>query len=246
MYSLAQFALQFCPQLLPTMATSLAIAVFAKKKYRCEALAQLIAKRTQELVVPLTRPDSIVLNRCRKILIDSDMNLQSELELIHTITVQNPHAMVVVLGSAESAEDIAKFAEAGACGYVPADADFEEMLAIVLSAARGEFICPPRINHKLFRQLATLAQNRGLCVQDAELSIRERQVVSLWGHSLSKKEIATRLCVSEYTVKSHVHRIRKKLTNHGLFAEAQRSLLTLTDSFPAESPKVLVGSKSFT
>ena len=126
------------------MATSLAIAVFAKKKYRCEALAQLIAKRTQELVVPLTRPDSIVLNRCRKILIDSDMNLQSELELIHTITVQNPHAMVVVLGSAESAEDIAKFAEAGACGYVPADADFEEMLAIVLSAAIGEFICPPR------------------------------------------------------------------------------------------------------
>ncbi len=206
------------------MATSLAIALFAMKKYRGQALAQSITERTQDPVVPLTRPDPIVLNRCCKILIESDMNLEGELELIHTITVQNPDAVVVVLGSTESAEDIAKLAEAGACGYVPADADFEEMLAIVQSVAKGEFICPPRINHKLFRQLAALAQNRELCVlQDAGLTTRERQVVSLLGHSLSKREIADRLCVSECTVKSHVHRVRKKLANKGLFVENQRA-----------------------
>ncbi len=197
------------------MATSLAIAVIAMKKYRSEALAQSIIERTQDPVVPLTKPDPIFLNRCRKILIESDINLQGELELIQTIMIENPNAVVVVLGSTESPEDIAKLAGAGACGYVPADADFEEMLAIVRSAAKGEFICPPRINHKLFRQLAALAQYRELCVlQDAGLTIRERQVVSLLGNSLNKREIANRLCVSECTVKSHVNRVRKKLAEN--------------------------------
>lgn len=200
------------------MATSLAIAVLAMKKYRGQAFAQSIAERTQCHVVPLTRPDPAVLSRCCTILIESDVNLESLLGLIQTIAVQNPDVVVVVLGSAESAEDIAKLAEAGACGYLPADADFEEMLAIVLSAAKGEFICPPQINHKLFRQLAALAQNRELCaLQDAGLTMRERQVLSLLRHSLGKREIADRLCVSECTVKSHVHRVRQKLANSGPF-----------------------------
>jgi DNA-binding NarL/FixJ family response regulator len=207
------------------MATSLAIAVLAMKKYRGQALAQSIAERTRCHVVPLTKPDPAVLNRCSRVLIESDMNLQGDLELIHTITLQNPEAVVVVLGSGESAEDIAKLAEAGACGYLPADADFEEMLAIVQYAAKGEFICPSRVNHKLFRQLAALAQNRELCVlQVAGLTTRERQVLSLLRDSLGKREIADRLCVSECTIKSHVHRVRQKLAGNGPFVEGQRSL----------------------
>src|SRR5579872_6825880 len=198
------------------MATSLAIAVLAMTKYRGKAFALSIADRTQGPVVPLTRPDPIVLNRCSMVLVESAMNLQADLELISTITVQNPETVVVILGTGESAQDIAKLAEAGACGYVPAEADFEEMLAIVQSATKGEFICPSRINYKLFRQLAALALNRELCIlQDAGLTTRERQVLSLLGLSLSKQEIADRLCVSEYTIKSHVHRVRQKLANKG-------------------------------
>ncbi len=220
------------------MATSLAIAVLAMKKYRGQALAQSIADRTQCPVVPLTRPDPVVLNRCCTILIESDMNLEGGLELIQTIRMQNPDAVVVVLGSAESAEDIAKLAEAGACGYLPADADFEEMLAIVQSAAKGVFICPPHINHKLFRQLAALAQNRELCVlQDAGLTTRERQVLSLLRQSPGKRWIADRLCVSERTIKSHVHRVRKKLANNGSFVENQRSSRLQLHS-PGSTPRV--------
>jgi DNA-binding NarL/FixJ family response regulator len=212
------------------MATSLAIAVLATKRYRGQALAQSIAERTQCHVVPLTRPDPAVLHQCCTVLIESDMNLHGDLELIRAIMVQNPDAVVIVLGSAESAEDIAKLAEAGASGYIPADADLEEMLAIVQSAAKGQFICPPQINHKLFRQLAVLAQNRELCVlQDAGLTTRERQVLNLLRHSLDKREIADRLCVSECTIKSHVHRVRRKLANdgpfsNGLLVENRRSL----------------------
>ena len=198
------------------MVTSLAISVFTMKRYRGEALARSIAERTHGPVVPLTRPDAIVLNRCPRVLIESDMNLQDDVEVIRTITAQFPETVVVILGSGESAEDIAKLAEAGACGYVSAEDDFEQMLAIVQSAAKGEFICPSRINHKLFRQLAALAINRELRIlQDAGLTTRERKVLSLLGHSLSKEEIADRLCVSEYTIKSHVHRVRQKLSNNG-------------------------------
>jgi len=197
------------------MATSPAIGVFAMKKYGGQAFAQSIAERTRESVVPLTRLDPTVLNQCEKILVESEMHLQDELRLIRAIAGQNPEIVIVVLGSVESAEDIAKLAEAGACGYVPADADFEEMLAIVRSAAKGEFICPPRINFELFLQLAALAQNRQSCsLRDAGLTSRERQVLHLLDRFLSRREIANRLCVSECTVKSHVYRVRKKLANN--------------------------------
>jgi len=197
------------------MAASLAIAVLAITKYRGNAFALSLAARTQGNVVPLIKPDPIVLNRCSRVLVESGMNLQGDLELIRAITIQNPETVVVILGCGESAENIAKLAEAGACGYVPAEADFEEMLAIVQSATKGEFICPSRINYKLFRRLAALALNRELCIlQDAGLTTRERQVLSLLG-SLSKEEIADRLCVSEDTIKSHLYRVRQKLTSNG-------------------------------
>jgi DNA-binding NarL/FixJ family response regulator len=201
------------------MATSLAIAVLATKKYRGQAIARSIAERTQCAVVPLTTPEPDVLSRCCTVLIESDLNIEHQMELIHTIKMQNPDAAVVVLGSAESPEDIARLAEAGACGYLPANADFEEMLAISKSAVKGEFICPPQTSHQLCRQLAALAQRRELCVlQEAGLTTRERQVLGLLRDSVGKREIADRLCVSECTVKSHVHRVRQKLSNSGPLA----------------------------
>ncbi|MCF6475726.1 response regulator transcription factor, partial [Nonomuraea sp. MG754425] len=43
------------------------------------------------------------------------------------------------------------------------------------------------------------------------LTTREAEVLKLVGHALSNAEIATLLCVSEATVKTHLHRAMAKL-----------------------------------
>jgi DNA-binding NarL/FixJ family response regulator len=43
---------------------------------------------------------------------------------------------------------------------------------------------------------------------------RERQVIELLSDGCSNKEIAQKLHISTYTVKSHIHKILEKLTLH--------------------------------
>jgi DNA-binding NarL/FixJ family response regulator len=46
------------------------------------------------------------------------------------------------------------------------------------------------------------------------MTTREREIISLIAEGLSNKEIAQRLNVATYTVKSHVHNILEKLALH--------------------------------
>lgn len=46
------------------------------------------------------------------------------------------------------------------------------------------------------------------------MTIRERQVVLLLGDGMSNKEIAIKMHISTYTVKSHIHNLMEKLALH--------------------------------
>ena len=208
------------------------IAVIAKNKYRGEALALSIARHTKRTVVPLTKLESTVLTSCLRILVESDANLEGTLKLIREVTTNHPNLVLVVLGSLESEEDIAKLGEAGACGYVPADASFKEMLTIMRTARTGEFICPPHVNHALFSWLAILTGKERIChLQSAGLTMRERQIAELLTNYHTNEEIADHLCVAKCTVKSHVHRLKKKLSSY-------RSEIPELTLYPKPAPPV--------
>ncbi|MEW6654876.1 MAG: LuxR C-terminal-related transcriptional regulator [Bacteroidota bacterium] len=55
---------------------------------------------------------------------------------------------------------------------------------------------------------------------------RERQVIELIADGLSNKEIAQKLHLSTYTVKSHVHNILEKLTLHSRVQIANHAHIT--------------------
>jgi two-component system nitrate/nitrite response regulator NarL len=188
------------------------IAVVAKNRYRAEALALSISAHSEHDTFPLTRAESSVLAQYSRILVELDANLESAMTIIRNTVSQSPDATVIVVGLVDSAESIVKLAEAGASGYVPANASFQELLLITQTAHKGEFACPPDVTFALFCRLSELAQNHDEdSLQGSGLTTRERQVMHLLALDLSNKEIANRLYVSECTVKNHVHHLLKKL-----------------------------------
>ena len=188
------------------------ITVLGPGRYRTEALALSISAHTEQDIFALTEPESDILSESSTVLIEVGANVESAIQLVRHTTARRPDVSVVVLGLEESEDIIAKLAEAGASGYVSANASFEEMLSIVHTARKGEFACTPDITYVLFSRLAELA--RGEVVRDLQtsrLTIRERQVLALLTQGLSNREIGDSLSISAVTVKNHVHHLLTKI-----------------------------------
>ncbi len=68
----------------------------------------------------------------------------------------------------------------------------------------------------LFSQIAEAAVKRGrdAALASAHLTEREHEVIGLIGVGMSNKEIAQRLGIAVYTVKSHLRNIMDKLALH--------------------------------
>lgn len=192
------------------------VAVLSGSVYRAESLALAIMRDTAYKAVAATSPDAEMLAQFPLILIDLDGPLQPSLDLIDRIISINPQAKIILLGVVESEENVVGLAEAGASGYIPQSASLQDLTSVIQSVQNGEFSCAPSMTYALFSHLSHLSQKkRADDFPAAALSIRQREVLELLSLNLSNKEIAVRLCLSEHTVKNHVHHILKKLGVRG-------------------------------
>jgi DNA-binding NarL/FixJ family response regulator len=187
------------------------VVVFSRFLYRCESLAQAIRECAGCRATAVTQPDLMLLAGFETILIDLDTSLEAALEVVHAITARRPESKVVLVGMEESEENVIKLAEAGASGYSTPATSLDDLIGIVRSVQNGEFNCPAHITYALYTHLARLAGADHLMQRSWVLTTREQRVLDLLSQSLSNKEIAASLCISEYTAKNHVHRILKKL-----------------------------------
>jgi DNA-binding NarL/FixJ family response regulator len=199
------------------------IAVLARTRYRAESLALALAQQSACETLGVTNFDASFLSRFSTIVIDLEAGPEVALKLTRAITIQDAHAKVILVGLIESEENVLKMAEAGASGYVSPAASFQELISIVQCVQKGEFTCPPNITYNLFAYLSILAQEKiSNASRNSPLTIRERRVLDLMSADLSNKEIAARLCISEHTVKNHVHHIFEKLGVHNRFGVSMR------------------------
>jgi len=116
---------------------------------------------------------------------------------------------VVAVGCGDSDDDLIACAEAGASGFLAADASDAEVVAAISGAADGEVLCSPRMARILLRRASALAS--GATSPGSMLTTRELQVVKLIDEGLSNKQIADELEIALSTVKHHVHHILEKL-----------------------------------
>ncbi len=165
-------------------------------------------------------------------LIDSTM--PDGIAAMQTIRHRHEAIKVVALGVCERDDEIIRCAEAGVAGYVVRAGEAADLVGTVRSAARGEPVCSPRVAATLMRRLARLADERPPAGRD-DLTPRQLQVLRLIDQGLSNKEIASRLCISLPTVKSHVHTILEKL---GARRRGEASALMRVDYAHALHPRI--------
>lgn len=172
--------------------------------------------RAVELAVAL-EPDVV--------LMDLRMPGTDGLTAIRDLTTRGVPARVLVLTTYDTDSDVLPAIEAGATGYLLKDAHADELSRAVRAAARGESVLAPSVATKLMGRVRGPARE--------PLSRRELDVLALIARGSTNKECATRLFISEATVKTHLLHIYAKLDVNdraaAVAAAYDRGLLTPGD-----------------
>lgn len=119
---------------------------------------------------------------------------------------------VLILTTFEVDEYVFQAIRAGASGFLLKECEPTELLQAVRVVARGEALLAPSITRRLIAAFA--AQPARAPVQPAalaELTDREREVMSLVAAGRSNDEIAEALVITPATAKTHVSRAMAKL-----------------------------------
>ena len=131
------------------------------------------------------------------VLMDLSMPGVGGIEATRRIAAEAPGVQVVVLTSFMDRERIVDALSAGAVGYLLKDAEPDELIRGIHTAARGESPLDPRAARTM------LGAQRAPDPLDA-LTDREREVLALVADGLPNKQIGRRLEISEKTVKAHL------------------------------------------
>ncbi len=110
---------------------------------------------------------------------------------------------VLVLTTYETDRDVLPAIEAGATGYLLKDTPRDELFRAVQAAARGEAVLSPSVATRLVTQVREPARE--------PLSQRELEVLALVARGSTNRDAASRLFISEATVKTHLLHIYAKL-----------------------------------
>jgi DNA-binding NarL/FixJ family response regulator len=117
---------------------------------------------------------------------------------------------VVVLTNYGLDEYIFNALRTGAAGFLVKDILPEDFLHAVRVAARGDALLAPSITRKLIDRYVTQPPQADPAAL-ADLTIREREAVTLVARGLPNNEIAARMAISPVTAKTHINRAMTKL-----------------------------------
>jgi two-component system, NarL family, nitrate/nitrite response regulator NarL len=131
--------------------------------------------------------------------------------IVRTLRAADSELRIVAMAVREVESEVLACAAAGADGYVPMDAEIDDVVTVVESVMRGELVCSPKVAASLYHSISSsMLGNSG----DIPLTSRELEVVELMDRGLSNKEISLRLRIETCTAKNHVQNILHKLGVH--------------------------------
>lgn len=135
-----------------------------------------------------------------------------------------PGVDVIAMTSFIEDEKVFGAMRAGAGGYVLKDADPDEVVKAIRSAAAGEVHLDPRVARRLMEELNPRKPKHA--TPQETLSEREIEVLKLVARGYSNQGIAEQLIISPKTAKTHVSNILSKL---GLASRTQAAVYALNE-----------------
>lgn len=142
------------------------------------------------------------------VLMDVSLNGLNGIEATRQIIEADPDAKILVLTMHDDVDTLTSAIASGASGFVPKNADREDLFRAVIAVANGDAFLHQTTTRVLLSRVAPIvdAESAG-----ERLSPRETEVLELLSQGLSTKEIASALIIGEQTVKTHLSHIYQKL-----------------------------------
>jgi len=193
------------------------VFLLAENRLLREALLRILSKKDDIRVVGAGSYSSsvfeqIILTQANIVVLDSVAPVLSG-GAVGVLLQLNPAIRVVMVGMESDEVVFLRVVQAGAVGYVLKDASALEVARTIRAVAAGEAVCPASLSGALFQWVVRHkpAVHTLLLKTSLGLSRREQQLVGLIQKGLTNKEMASRLNLSEQTVKNHVHRMLRKV-----------------------------------
>ncbi len=151
------------------------------------------------------------------ILLDLGLRNQNSLNLAKVLKKDFQKIKIIMMDLVPLQEDLLVFVQAGVSGFILKEATVDDFLKTIRTVAGGAKALPSNLTESLFSQIVNKAVNESnpsKIISSVKMTKRERQVIDLVADGLTNKEIAQKLNLSTYTVKSHIHNILEKLAIH--------------------------------
>jgi DNA-binding NarL/FixJ family response regulator len=146
------------------------------------------------------------------ILMDVAMPRLGGLEAIRLIKQEMPAIQIIVLTISDNDQDLVTAIKHGAQGYLLKSMEPSQLFDTLNATRRGEVLLPraalDRIREGFRDPERKAAKPRG---KAGDLTPRESEILRLVARGLTNKQIGDALCITESTVKLHLHNILEKL-----------------------------------
>jgi DNA-binding NarL/FixJ family response regulator len=152
------------------------------------------------------------------ILLDVNLPEMNGLQVARQIRSENQRIKVIVLTAYHDSQQVMHAMRAGASAYCAKDVTPDDLVKTIRVVASGNYVVDDRVmSHEELQQWmsSSLASIPSHIVDGEEhfvpLSPRELEILDFVTNGMSNKEIASRLRISQQTVKNHMTSILKKL-----------------------------------
>jgi len=149
------------------------------------------------------------------VLLDLGLQSKNSLQIVKLIRKDFPETKLIVMDLIPLQADVLDFIQAGVSGFILKEAKITDFYKTIRAVSGGAKVLPPHLTGSLFTQVVKYAVpdlTPTLFAKTVSMTKRELQVVELIAEGSTNKEIAKKLNLSTYTVKSHVHNILEKLS----------------------------------